>query len=130
MDEFKVPGWAEVVEWFGAAPSFHDAEVESIDLRRGLYPTIIRVHVWRTNGALDEDGHFSLDRHATVSFVLTGVVQQDLTGWNDQNVLFDLRLSKEEETYVLTLDASYGLSGEIAATGMRIEVIPHPKSAG
>jgi hypothetical protein len=114
--------WKSVIEWFGYKPNFHDAEVVSIELRRTPEPSVVRVHAWRTGCENDETGHFRQDRHAVVSFNLTGVVRQELRFWNHQNVLSRLYVTDEQDGPTLTLEGIYGVDGEIAAKEISIEI--------
>jgi hypothetical protein len=116
--------WKSVIEWFGYKPNFHDAEVLSIDLRRTPEPSVVRVHVWRTGSVIDETGHFRQDRHAVVSFILKDVVRQELRFWNHQNVLSRLYVGDEQDGPTLTLEAIYGVDGEITAKEISIEIEP------
>jgi hypothetical protein len=52
----EVPGGAELVSWFGRAPSFHDAEILSLHLRREGQD-ILRLHGWLTTGETGPDGY-------------------------------------------------------------------------
>lgn len=61
------PGVAELVEWFGSWPSFHDAEVTRIHLNR-FGPSYVDVHVFRMTTDLTATGHYRCDMHAVVTF--------------------------------------------------------------
>ena len=62
--------WKTVIQWFGYKPTFHDAEVIGIELRRAPDRSTVRVHAWRTLQEVDEEGHFRQDRHAIVTIIL------------------------------------------------------------
>jgi hypothetical protein len=119
-----VPGWADVIEWFGYSPNFHDAEVVSIDLRRDPEPSVVRVHGWRTNSDTTKSGHFRQDRHALVTFTIQGTQTVKLNGWNHQNVLSKISVDREGDCYILRLPEIYGVDGEIA--GMHVSVAIEP----
>lgn len=116
--------WADVTKWFGYHPNFHDAEVESIDLRRGAVSSVVCVHAWRTKESLDESGHFERDLHAIVSFTITGITRLELTDWNHQNVLAGLSVLSTHEGYSLVLNGTYGVDGVIVAQEVRIGIEP------
>jgi hypothetical protein len=116
--------WGDVIKWFGYQPNFHDAEVESIDLRRGAVPSIVRVHAWRTRESLDESGRFERDLHAIVSFTITGITRLELTDWNHQNVLAGLSVLATPEGYSLVLNGNYGVDGVIIAQKVKIGIEP------
>ncbi|MFI0846171.1 hypothetical protein [Mesorhizobium sp. IMUNJ 23232] len=75
-----IPGAAEVVDWFGFVPTFHDAEVVGLDLRRRA-PSRLNVYFWRGLNQTDERGHFICDRHAVVTFVMTDIIHIQLKGF-------------------------------------------------
>lgn len=121
-DSSKIPGWEAVINWFGYSPNFHDAEVVSVELRRSPDPSLICIHAWRTNSDLTESGHNRLDRHALVTFKITGITAMKLEGWNNQNVLSELWVDRTDEGYVLHFPEIYGVEGEISATSMYVEI--------
>jgi hypothetical protein len=65
----EVSGGAELLRWFGRVPSFHDAEILSLDLRRKGQSTL-RLHGWITTDKVGEGGFLVLERQAIVSFAL------------------------------------------------------------
>lgn len=120
-----IPGWADVVDWFGYSPNFHDAEVVSIDLRRDPNASVVRVHACRTNNDLTASGHFRQDRHALITFTIEGIQSVELIGWNHQNVLSELWVDKSENTFILHLPEINGVDGQIAAKKISISIEPY-----
>lgn len=118
----KIPGGAELEEWFGFMPNFHDFEVVSIDLRRDPEPSILGIHAWRTTDEVDTSGCYVRDRHAAISVIMHGMTQMDISDWNHQNVLSTLEVSESEEGYVVTLNATFGIYGQIAAEKLSLIV--------
>jgi hypothetical protein len=138
-----VPGGAELVRWFGRAPSFHDAEILSLDLRRKGRSTL-RLHGWITTGAVGPDGHYVLDRHAIVTFSLDGIMDLQLEGFSGQNVIAGLLLRRapdrpERRNYLslrplpedieIDLEPCYGIDGLIRARTVSIAFEPGKPSA-
>jgi hypothetical protein len=121
-DSNNIPGWEAIVDWFGYSPNFHDAEVVSVDLRRSPEPSSVRIHAWRTNSDLTESGHYRQDRHALVTFTITGVAALKLEGWNHQNVLSELWIDQADDCYILHLPDIHGVDGEIHAASISIEI--------
>ena len=119
-----VPGWETVVDWFGYSPTFHDAEVVSIDLRRDPESSFVRVHAWRTNEDTTEEGYFRQDRHVIVTFSIKWITSLSLDDWNHQNVLSELWVDRTESGYVLHLPGSWGLDGEIGAVEISVSIEP------
>lgn len=120
----NLPGWAAVIDWFGYSPNFHDAEVISIDLRRDPEESKVRVHAWRTNRDVTDQGYFQCDRHALVTFTIKGIRSLKLAGWNHQNVLSSLWAGQTDDGYVLQLPEIYGVDGEIAAVDISVSIEP------
>jgi hypothetical protein len=131
-----VAGGAELVRWFGRVPTFHDAEILSLHLRRKR-PSILCLHGWINTGEVRQDGHYVLDRHAVVTFVLTDVVDLKLDGFSNQNVIGGLVLRRapdraDRQGYFtplpqdveITLEPCYGLDGFIRARSVSIEFKP------
>jgi hypothetical protein len=76
-----VSGGADLVRWFGQVPSFHDAEILGLDLRRDG-PSVLRLHGWINTGEVGKDGYFVLDRHAIVTFTMSGIMDLQLDGFS------------------------------------------------
>lgn len=125
MNTDQIDGWNVLEEWFGFSPNFHDAEVISLDLRREPEPSIIRVHAWRTNSDLDGKGHYRTDRHAIVSFEITGISEMRLDGWNRQNVLFEMWVTSTEDGFEIYMPASHGVEGKLVAKSVKVSLKPH-----
>jgi hypothetical protein len=124
MTTDQIDGWNALEEWFGFSPKFHDAEIVSLDLRREPEPSIIKVHAWRTNSDLDANGYYRTDRHAIVSFEITGISEMQLDGWNRQNVLYGMWITSTGESYEVHMPTSYGMEGKIVAKTVRVSVEP------
>ena len=129
-----VPGGAELLRWFGQTPSFHDAEILDIHLRRSGR-SILRLHGWINTGKVGPDRAYVLDRHAVVTFELAGVMDLQLDGFSAQNVIGGLTLRRapgrpERHGYLalaplptdveIELEPCYGLDGRIRARSVSI----------
>src|SRR3954447_23278405 len=88
-----VPGGADLVRWFGQVPSFHDAEILGLDLRREGQ-SFLRLHGWINTGEVNKGGYFVLDRHAIVTFAMSGIMDLQLAGFSIQNVIGRLVLRR------------------------------------
>jgi hypothetical protein len=51
-------------------------------------------HGWINTGKVGQDGYFVLDRHAIVTFTLSGVMDLQLVGFSIQNVVGGLVLRR------------------------------------
>jgi hypothetical protein len=125
MSDFhaEIPGARELVQWFGQWPSFHDAEVVSLELNR-TGPSALKIHTWEMTDDLDSRGYYVLAKHLVVTFVLIEIQALHLDDFSHQNVLSGLSLAKVNDRYELHLGGCYGLQGSIAAAELRIEVTP------
>ena len=133
-----VPGGAELVEWFGRVPSFHDAEILSLHLnRKGR--SALRLYGWITTDRANPAGYLVLDKRAVVTFDLEGVMDVQLEGFSAQNVIFGLVLRRapdrqdrrnyltmnpQPEDIEIEMEPCYGLSGLIRARAVTISFEP------
>ena len=132
----ETAGGAELVRWFGQVPTFHDAEILSLNLRRKGQSTLC-LHGWIGTGEVGQDGYYVLDRHAIVTFMLTEVVDMKLDGFSHQNVIGGLALRRAPDRadrygyssplpqdIEVELEFCYGLHGFIRARSVSIEYKP------
>jgi len=127
-DELNViVGAQDLHDWFGYWPRFHDAEIVSLHLnRRG--PSSLLIHTWEMTNKVDERGFYVLEKHVLVEFVLEDILELELGGFSNQNVVFGLDLKKKDAGFVLTLDPCYGLAGTIEAEKISIRLKPSKHS--
>src|SRR5271155_2816500 len=133
-----VPGGAELVRWFGQVPTFHDAEILSLHLRR-REQSVLRLHGWINTGAVGQGGYYVLDRHAIVTFKLTEVMDLQLDCFSIQTVSCGLVLRRAPDRperrghlasdplpqdIEIELEPCYGLSGLIRARAVSITFEP------
>lgn len=138
-----VPGGTDLTRWFGQVPSFHDAEILSLHLRRKAQ-SVLRLHGWINTSEVGQDGYFVLDRHAIVTFTLSEVMDLQLDGLGIQNVIGGLALRRapdrsERRGYLaldplpqdieIELEPCYGLSGLIRARAVSITFEPGKPNA-
>ena len=90
----EVPGSAELIEWFGYRPSFHDAEVLDLKLDRTGYSTV-RVHTFQMADQINSRGFFICTKHVIVSSIFDGVTDLHLNGFNGQNVISGTPLASD-----------------------------------
>lgn len=120
-----VPGAAELAQWFGRWPSFHDAEVLEVTLRRSG-ESYIRVSMLNVRVEVGADGqHYtSYDHHAVVTFLLEEVSDLELADFSAQNVIFGLDLLTVSGGYRIALQPCYGLAGYIEAAQVSVSFEP------
>ena len=119
----EIEGSAELEEWFGYWPSFHDAEIVSLHLNR-KGSSSLRIHTWETTKEIDDKGYYVLAKHIVVELVFEAVCGLTLNGFNQQNVIFGLAIEKTDSGFRVTLDDCYGLAGSIEAEKMSLRLTP------
>lgn len=91
-----VAGHEKLTEIFGRWPSFHDAEIISIRFeRRGRHRwegpcAYVNIHVCEEYFADEAKSQIKWRRHTIVTFRFAPVVDLVLTGFNQQNAIWDL----------------------------------------
>jgi hypothetical protein len=118
-----IPGAQQLFEWFGYWPTFHDAEVISLELKRSGESTLA-VHAWEMTNRVDDKGYYEQTKHAVVQFVLEDILELNLNGFSCQNVIARLSLSKTQTGFLLDLAPCYGFSGTIEAERISISLVP------
>jgi len=73
---------------------------------------------------MDERGYYIIKIHATVVFLLDGVRDASVDGFNHQNVISGLDVETTETGVKLIMHPCFGLSGSIEAAGLRLELEP------
>ncbi len=121
-DLTEVPGYAEVVAWFGRWPSFHDAEVTRVHLNRAG-SSFIDVHAFRMTSETIPSGHYVCDKHAVITFELIDPLTVYLEDFNQQNVLSGLQLVPRDDGFELTLHPCFGLTGLVKAKAIKLHLV-------
>jgi hypothetical protein len=116
---------------FGGWPSFHDAEVLSIRLEREgsdrwQSPALFaKVHVFA--GRPDENSPTGVEfyNHTLVTFRFDLVVDLELSGFNHQNAIFDLRIEPSpddasERTILVTFEPSFGVGCSFSCQSVEV----------
>jgi len=123
----RITGFHPLVEWCGGWPSFHDAEIVCLDLKRKGRSTLV-VHV--LGGARPAFGPRADPKFAvppedvTVTFILEDIEDLELFQFSHQNVIFDLLLEPYEDMFRITLSPCYGLAGTIDVRTIEIQFKP------
>ncbi len=119
----NIAGAKELVAWFGSWPSFHDAEVLELLLRREDTSSL-RVHVWRTTNEIDSRGFLKTDHHAVVTFTFEHVEDLEFTDFSSQNVIASLTCEATQNGIRVRLLPSYGIGGYIEAQRVTVSFQP------
>jgi Immunity protein 50 len=121
----EVPGGRELVDWFGYAPRFHDAEVLGVTLDREGGTCALRVHGFEMTSEVDAKGYFVCAKHVVVTFIVGGLTAMELSDFNHQNALMGLAIARDaDDGFRVSLDAAYGLDGFVAGATLRVSLEP------
>lgn len=118
---YRFPGADVIVNWFGRWPSFHDAEIISLELNR-LGRSYLRVHAFQVTSDVDERHYYRTDKHAIVVFALEDISFLSLQDFSNQNVISGLSVGKVDDGFSLQFYPCYGLSGEIRARTLSVDL--------
>lgn len=119
----NIAGAHELAAWFGRWPSFHDAEVLELLLRREGASSL-RVLVWRTTSEIDSDGFYKTDHHAVVTFTFDDVADLEFADFSRQNVIAGLTCDPTENGIRVRILPTYGIGGYIDAQRVTISFEP------
>ena len=123
----EIPGAANVVQWFGYWPTFHDAEIIEVSIRREGKSSL-RIHTWRSTSQIDPKSHYINDRHAVVTFGFEQISDLELTNFNHQNVIGGLQIEHSGSGFRVKIDPCFGLDGYIEAAQLEVSLEPgNPK---
>ncbi len=121
--ESTIPGAEQLIAWFGAWPTFHDAEVLELSLRREG-KSCVRVHAWRITAAIDSTGHFGRDHHVIVTFWFEDILDLGLADFSGQNVIYGLTCEKTERGFKVTMVPCFGVNGYVEAERISVSFEP------
>jgi len=126
-----VAGARMVFDRFGRWPTFHDAEVISIQLDRDGPSLIMETYVFQTTSEKDLRGYFRRANECHITFLFEDVEDVSLTDFNHQNVLAGFRLSRRNDLVEVWIDSLFGLEGHFLCKRMKVVsvVAVHPTAA-
>lgn len=128
-------GGKSVIDWFGFAPSFHDATLVGLDIGSGS--VTIRIEAFRITSEVDANGYYVLDKHAVVTLSMHRVSGISLTG-DAQSIISALRIRRLEADaagwrtcegpkaghFEVSFESVYGLEGSIFADEISFDLTP------
>jgi hypothetical protein len=126
IDVEKVEGGAALCAWFGAPPSFHDATLSRVEVRQGA-DSVLVAHIFRAGPEIDSDGYFVQTKHATVTFLLSGLIEVELYDFMEAGIMDGLDIERDAEGTTLRFDASYGVHGRLKAKRVSVTFVPEPR---
>jgi hypothetical protein len=130
----KIHGSHLLTDIFGRWPSFHDAEVISMELCRNLTgiprPTLkARIHVFEMTSEVNDRGYYVLRNHVLVGFVFRGIDEFSMNGFNQQNALWGLEIlgitSRQMEflRFEVHFASSFGVEATFKCHSVEIETL-------
>src|SRR5260370_16290981 len=115
-----------VTDIFNSWPSFHDAEVISIEMQRelnGSEPNVVaRIYLFEITPEVDDHGYYVLRDHVIVTFAFKGIDESLVKSFNQQNVLRELSIidisSRQLENlrFAVHFSSSFGVEAEFKCT--------------
>lgn len=133
--EQKIQNAHLITEVYGTWPSFHDAEVlrvtldrEGDDSRWGPHLDAC-IHTFYMTQEVDDRGYLVLVKHRKVHLRFHSVQVLYLEGFNNQNVLFTLKIVDisdrlmEDIHYEVTFEASAGMSASFQCHSVSVEAV-------
>lgn len=112
---------------FGRWPSFHDAEIVRAKFeRQGDDAPYLEcdIHVFEMTPEVDATGHYVLKNHTLVTIRFADIDLEDFTGWNHQNVLWNLVIASVEEDsdrpIQVELPSTYGCYARLKCRSVKV----------
>ncbi|MDF2233269.1 hypothetical protein P2H44_11965 [Albimonas sp. CAU 1670] len=119
-----IPGGRALLDWFGHAPRFHDAEILSFDLVGGGAATL-RLHAWTLLRETDAQGYYLTERHAVVTLTLRGIERLECRDLDAvPAIVFDLAILPDPRGFEVEWTSSVGLQGALLAREIEIGLTP------
>ncbi len=124
-----IPGAELAIEILGYWPSFHDAEVISFSVSRGLpgvssvsvAKMLVNVRDYKEVGAGTADYEYVCCNSVLIEFVFTDVRSLSLSDFNHQNVINAINIDSVADAQIsVEIDAIWGLGGVIGCASVTI----------
>lgn len=111
-----------LVSRLGDRPSFHDAEILRLEMRRAPEVALLmEVFVWEWSSEVDARGYHARKNPSVATLLFRGVEDVEIGGWNRQNVVFGLPVSRREDGRLLVnIDDIFGLGGSFTCSGAEV----------
>ena len=130
----RIHGSHLLTDIFGRWPSFHDAEVISMELCRNLtgiaHPTLkTRIHAFEMTSEVNDHGYYVLRNHVLVGFVFRDIDELSMNGFNQRNALWGLEIvdisSRQLELlqFEIHFASSFGVEARLKCRAVEIESV-------
>lgn len=125
----EIPGAAELSEWFGGFPSFHDAYAQLQLTGEGI--GWLKVRCARMTDHVDENFHIALEKQFIATLFFEQIKSVSLSNFMPGEIIIgQLDFEKVDGAIEADFDTAYGLAGTISAGRIRIEFEPMPAKGG
>jgi hypothetical protein len=130
----KIENSVLLTDIFGRWPSFHDAEVISIELFRNPKGTgepslRAKIHTFEMTPEIDNRGFYILKNHVLATILFRGIDENHVAGFNQQNVLRDLVITDissrqlERLNFEVRFPSSFGVEAEFKCRAVEVEAV-------
>lgn len=105
-----------LISIFGGWPSFHDAEVLRVEFDRNGPQVLASIDVFQFGPEINEEGFYVVRNRVIAELRFSGVESVTASGFNHQNVLFELVIQDAEPQqgsiakFHVEFDDAYGLA--------------------
>jgi hypothetical protein len=120
----EVPGAAELSNWFGGFPSFHDAYMALQINQDGTGR--LRAYAWRMTSKIDAEGYVVSDKHFACTFEFEDMRRVSMAEFMPGlAILGQLDINKTDDGFEVDFtDTAYGLSGSLVCKKMKLTFEP------
>jgi hypothetical protein len=130
----KIKNSSLLTDIFGRWPSFHDAEVISIELFRDPSGTNepslkAKIYVFEATREIDDRGFYVLKNHEVVAILFSGIDNSSIAGFNQQNVLSDLVIvdissrQLDQLKFEVHFPSLFGVEAEFKCRAIEVETV-------
>lgn len=119
----QLEGGQALCDWFGAAPTFHDATLSKLELRQGT-DSILVANIFKAGPDVDSNGYHVQRNHAAVTFTLSDLIYVELRDFMEAGIMYRLDIERDAEGVTLSFDSSYGVCGRIKAKAVCLSFEP------
>jgi len=123
----------KVTAIYGTWPTFHDAEVLSLHLDRGVIPTIepfMLVRVWTFKvhrDQIDSHGYYRRADYSIVTFRFDRPDELSIDGFNHQNVLSCIDLKLVDGIVHVVIDGIFGIHAAFRCSRVSVDAVEVPQ---
>ncbi len=124
MGDIQIENKQVVLDALGRWPSFHDAEVVTLELTRALRIPSVRltVYVFNVLGSIDDKGHYVRSEEQLLVLTFRDVADVSFEEFNQQNVMSDLHMELGPDGRIMVeVNSLFGLYGGFTCASVAVE---------